>query len=91
MVKFNPENKEILTFGECLDPTAEISSEEEAEQYLKDYTEYVQNALNKNPRNDEMTALDICKINIGYYSGYLDSETAERVKKLFNCKHPIFG
>ena len=72
MVKFNPENKEILTFGECLDPTAEIQTEEEAEQYLKDYTKYVQNALNKNPRNDEMTAVDICKVNIGYYSGYFN-------------------
>jgi len=27
----------------------------------------------------------------GYYAGYYDHETRERVERLFNCTHPIFG
>jgi len=29
--------------------------------------------------------------NLGYYAGYYGQETRERVERLFNCVHPIFG
>jgi ferric iron reductase protein FhuF len=29
--------------------------------------------------------------NIGYYTGYLDHETADKVMELFNTEHPYFG
>jgi len=28
---------------------------------------------------------------LGYFSGYYDTKTIQRVQKLFSCKHPIFG
>lgn len=28
---------------------------------------------------------------VGYYAGYYDSETRERVERLFMCAHPVFG
>ncbi len=29
--------------------------------------------------------------NLGYFAGYYDSETRERVERLFKCSHPVFG
>jgi hypothetical protein len=29
--------------------------------------------------------------NLGYFAGYYDNETRERVERLFKCSHPIFG
>jgi hypothetical protein len=91
MTKFNPENKETLTYGECLDPAMKITEAEDAQQYLADYVDYIQLALNKEPRDDGKTAAEIAGINLGYYAGYYDHETRERVERLFNCTHPIFG
>ena len=91
MTKFNPENKETLTFGECLGPAMEITDPEDARQYLTEYAKYTQKFLDKEPRDDNMTAQDICKVNLGYFAGYYDDETRVRVEKLFTCQHPIFG
>ena len=91
MTKFNPENKETLTYGECLDPAMKITDENDAKQYLDAYVSYIQKHLDKEPRNDNKTALEIAKMNIGYYAGYYDNETSKRVNKLFCCSHPIFG
>jgi hypothetical protein len=33
----------------------------------------------------------IAKVNIGYWTGYGDSETAKRVFELYDTKHPVFG
>ena len=91
MTKFNPENKELLTFGECLGPAMEITDPEDAQQYLTEYIKYTQTFLDKKPRDDGMTAEDICKVNLGYYAGYYDSDTRVRVESLFTCAHPVFG
>lgn len=91
MTKFNPENKELLTFGECLGPAMSITDAADARQYLKDYVAFIQRALDREPRTDGKTAAEIAGINLGYYAGYYDNETRERVEQLFNCWHPIFG
>jgi hypothetical protein len=33
----------------------------------------------------------ITLINIGYYTGYMDHETADKVMELFETEHPVFG
>ena len=38
-----------------------------------------------------MTAEQIAKNNLGYYSGYYSDDTRQRVERLFKCSHPIFG
>ena len=91
MTKFNPENKEVLTYGECLFPAMEITDLEDAQQYLQNYVEYIQKAINKEPREDNKSALEIAKINLGYFAGYYNSEIQQRVNKLFCTTHPIFG
>jgi len=91
MIKFNPEKKDTLTYGECLDPAMKIIEQEDADQYLKGYIAFVQKELDKNPRADGMTAEQIAKSNLGYFAGYYDDETRLRVEKFFMCFHPIFG
>jgi len=91
MTKFNPENKETLTYGECLGPAMEITDPKDAQQYLTEYVKHIQKYLDKEPRDDNMTAEDIAKVNLGYYAGYYSNETRVRVESLFTCSHPIFG
>ena len=93
MTKFNPENKETLTFGECLGPAMEITDPEDAQQYFAEYVNYIQkyHMLDKEPRDDDVTAEQIVKINLGYFAGYYDDETRQRVEELFMCSHPVFG
>ena len=91
MIRFNPEGKDTLTYGEALDPAMEIKDPDEALQYLKDYVVYLQKFLDEEPREDAMTALEIAKTNLGYYAGYYDGETQVRVEKLYKAVHPIFG
>ena len=91
MTKFNPENKEMLTYGECLGPAMEITDPQDAQQYLAEYLKWIQKSRDKEPRDDDMTAEQIASANMGYYAGYYDNETRERVEKLFRCSHPVFG
>ena len=91
MTKFNPENKETLTFGDCLHPAMEITDPEDAQQYLAEYVNHIQKYLDKEPRDDGMTAEEIAKVNLGYFAGYYSNETRARVEELFMCSHPVFG
>ncbi|HWT40984.1 MAG TPA: hypothetical protein VN081_07025 [Dongiaceae bacterium] len=91
MSKFNPEGKEVLTYGETLGPAMQITDANAAKQYFDDYVAYLENMLEHAPRTDDMTAEQIARINIGYYAGYYDRQTRERVEHLFLCAHPIFG
>jgi len=89
MTKFNPENKESLTYGECLAPAMEITDAEDAKQYLDAYIKFQE--ANMQEASGKHTAEEICKINLGYYAGYYGDETRKRVEQLFTCSHPIFG
>lgn len=91
MTKFNPENKEKLTYGECLGPAMEITDQADANQYLADYIAWQQKNLDKDPNPQGLTAEQICKQNLGYYAGYYSNDVRKRVEKLFMCAHPIFG
>lgn len=91
MTPFNPGNKDVLTYGECLKPAMKIKEQDDADQYFAQYATYIQRSLKKEPRKDGMTAEEIAKINIGYFAGYYDSETMRRVNELFKTRHPVFG
>jgi hypothetical protein len=91
MIRFNPENKDTLTYGEALKPAMEIKNKDEARQYLCDYAAFIQKYLDKEPDPKERTAIQIAKINVGYFAGYYDSETNKRIHELFETEHPIFG
>ena len=91
MTKFNPENKETLTYGECLGPAMEITDPEDAKQYLDAYTDFIAEWRKKEPVGTDRTPRETALVNIGYYAGYYSPETRERVYKLFNCSHPFLG
>jgi hypothetical protein len=92
MTKFNPENKETLTYGECLSPAMKITDPEDAKQYLDAYVKYITKYFTDAPYNEKgQTPLQVAKSNLGYFAGYCSDETRERVERLFCCSHPIFG
>jgi len=91
MTKFNPNNKAELTYGETLSPAMTITDPKDAEQYLRDYVAFIQKYLDKEPNKEDKTAEEIAKSNLGYWAGYYDNATRERVERLFNCAHPVFG
>lgn len=94
--QFNPENKKELTYGQILDPAMKITDKDDADQYLESYVSYlIPYVIDNNKDKDDIfiyeESVKIAKYNLGYYAGYFDNSTRERVEKLFNCSHPVFG
>lgn len=88
MTKFNPSNKDSLTYGECLDPIFKITDKADAMQYKKAYVEFTEKHIKE---NEPLSALQIVNSNIGYYAGYGSNEDRKRIEELFECSHPVFG
>lgn len=80
-----PEGR-VLSYGEALDPAMKVQSEEEARAYFNAYATYLRRFC---PTDEE--ARSVARVNIGYWTGYMDTATAERVRRLFGFGHPIFG
>lgn len=74
-----------ITYREALYPAMEITDQAEADAYLKELIGYYERS------HDHDKALEIAKVNLGYFAGYYDSDTRARVEKLFSCSHPVFG
>lgn len=78
---------EKMTWGELYNPAMEMTEPVEAAEYL--------NALiQRNVTYFKQTAEEAeecVKQNLGYISGYYDTETMVRVQRLFDCSHPVFG
>jgi hypothetical protein len=80
MTRFNPKDKETLTYAETLGPAMNITDPADANQYLRSYIEWLQQKTGEGYAVCERTA----KANLSYFIGYYDSETSKRVTKLFN-------
>lgn len=91
MTQFNPENKQVLTYGECLEPAMDITDPEDAKQYKEAYIKFIEKFMTDRESKAGQTAEQIANANLGYWAGYYGDEVRERVERLFNCKHPIFG
>ena len=75
------------TIGEHFHPAMKITDPKEAAEYLE---ALVQHAMDRHGQSRE-EATRIQKSNLGYFAGYFDHETRERVEALFCCQHPVFG
>lgn len=91
MTQFNPENKQVLTYGECLEPAMKITDAEDAKQYKEAYIKFIDKFLIDDKNESKKTAEEIANANLGYWAGYYGDDVRRRVEKLFNCSHPIFG
>jgi len=67
-------------------PAMMITDRAEAGRYFGDL---VRRAMSSG--HSAKKARQIVRDNLGYYAGYYGNETRERVERLFNCEHPIFG
>ncbi len=75
-----------ITIGEKYRPAMEITDQEEASLYFERCVQH--SMLCGNSREK---AEFIERQNLGYFAGYYDTETRERVERLFACQHPVFG
>lgn len=76
-----------ITIGEKYGPAMEITDEAEAATYFERCVEHSMHCFGKTRHEAE----EIERVNLGYYAGYYDSATRERVERLFQCAHPVFG
>ncbi len=76
-----------LTFGQILHPAMNVTDAFEAAQYKGEYIAYIMIKQNKSYEEAER----IANSNLGYFAGYYDEETMQRVNRLFRTVHPIFG
>lgn len=80
------------TLGEKYDPAMKIIKQSEADAYFKECVRH--NLAWHRRKGLAVSRAEVEKIersNLGYYAGYYNSETRERVERLFKCSHPVFG
>lgn len=76
--------KPNITTGEKYGPAMEITDQATADDYFEKCVTH--SMIFGNTRKE---AEDIERQNLGYYAGYYDNETRERVERLFHCQHPL--
>jgi hypothetical protein len=76
-----------LTYSECYDPAMKIQTQAEADEYFEALVERHVRCLGAT----RAQAVAIERENLGYWAGYQDSATRERVERLFKCAYPVFG
>ena len=78
------------TYGDIYGPAMELTTKEEADDWWESAVENMVSRCDKSREEAE----DMVGQNLGYWTGYYDTATAQRVFELFahrNVSHPIFG
>lgn len=75
-----------ITIGDKYRPAMEIQTKEEADAYFQKLVEHMVVRGHTRPEAERIE-----RSNLGYFAGYYGEETRERVERLFDCEHPIFG
>ena len=75
-----------ITIRDKYGPAMEITDQKEADQYFEDCVEHT---MSFGRTREE--AISIEKQNLGYFAGYYNSETMQKVNHLFKTTHPVFG
>lgn len=79
--------KDELTIGDRYHYAMTLQTPQEAQEYLAELTTWLMRVSGR----DEAESRRIELGNIGYFAGYYDEATRQRVYSLFNTVHPIFG
>jgi hypothetical protein len=72
------EGKELNTLGEMMDAMSDIYSHDDKEAATRFMELY-------------RAECEYADSNIGYLTGYMDSDTMRGMQKLFSVSHPVFG
>lgn len=79
--------KDGNTIGELYGPAMEIDNEADAQFYLGELVKRQMEVWNMSEDEARTSVL----ANLGYYAGYYNAATFDRVMKVFKTAHPIFG
>ena len=79
--------KHIRTMGDTMDAAIEAMRQNKAWEFRELYIASI--VIDKGC--DRSEAESIVDANLGYMSGYFDSETAQEILRAYNTAHPIFG
>lgn len=80
-----------ITIGDKYGPAMQITDPAEALEYYEACVEHTMR-VTEQPALKSREAAEKCeRENLGYYAGYYDVTTQERVEKLFGAAHPVFG
>lgn len=77
---------EHMTIGEAYKPAMEITEQDKANEYFE---ALVERCMRFGKTREEAESIE--RQNLGYFAGYYDSETMERVNRLYRTTHQIFG
>lgn len=80
---------DTVTYGQKYDPAMKITTQEEADEYFEILVEHTMRIREGGCTREEAESIE--RANLGYIAGYYDDEVRERVERLFNCAHPVFG
>lgn len=78
---------EHISLGDKYGPAMTIEDQAGATAYFERCVEHHVRAFGV-PRAE---AEAVERANLGYWAGYYDNATRERVERLFDCAHPYFG
>jgi hypothetical protein len=81
MIRFNPNNKDSLTYGEIGDPAMSITDPVEAKKYLDDYTDWLVPRLDKKERE--------AILKIASEGGNIDVDQMMRLKAEEIARHNL--
>ena len=85
------ENKKYETMGEVFDLANSIAKDDnksKCEQFLIEYAKHIIETNEKVTNYEE--ALNIARSNLGYFAGYYDRKTYDRINNAYGAVHPVF-
>lgn len=78
---------DAVTIGQKYMPAMTITDQADADAYLERCIEHTMRCFGSAREDAEKLERD----NLGYFAGYYDHATRDRVERLFKCAHPVFG
>lgn len=78
---------EKMTMGQAYGPAMKITDEQEAREYFEVLVQYSMRRFGQSREEAEKNERE----SLGFWAGYYDDATRERVERLFSCAHPVFG
>lgn len=76
-----------ISIGDKYGPAMEIKTQADADAYFEQCVKHSMVCWGQSREDAECTE----RANLGYYAGYYNQETRERIEELFHCEHPFFG